>query len=119
MGLTTYELGNIGEGMAAEHLETHRYKVLRRNYRCTGGEVDIVAEDADGTLVFVEVKTRRSDAYGSPAQAVGKAKLRRIRKAIEAYCAKEQVPHDVQVRIDIIAITFGLGADIEHIEGVA
>ena len=62
-------LGAFGERLAAAHLEAKGYRIRARNYRCREGEIDIVAQDGD-TLVFVEVRTRRGDALGGPAESV-------------------------------------------------
>src|SRR5947209_7314149 len=69
-------IGRRGEEAAAEQLKAAGYRILARNYRCPSGEIDLVAEER-GVLVFVEVKTRSSAAYGSPRDAVTPAKRRK------------------------------------------
>jgi putative endonuclease len=95
-------VGRYGENVAARHLEDAGLRVLDRNWRSPSGELDIVA--LDGTeLVVVEVKTRRSDACGHPAEAVTELKLRRIRRL----AAEWLVAHDVHpsgIRIDVVAV---------------
>lgn len=76
--------GNIGENAARELLESEGYTVLRRNYRCPRGEIDIIAEK-DGVASFVEVKTRSSTDYGRPAEAVDYKKRKRIKLAAMAF----------------------------------
>jgi len=71
--------GKIGEAMAAAYLEAAGYRIVERNYRCPLGEIDLIALEGD-TLVFVEVKSRRSENYGLPQLAVGPGKQRRISK---------------------------------------
>lgn len=71
-------LGVKGEDLAAAYLEHAGLVIVERNFRCARGELDIIARDAD-TIVFVEVKTRRTAALGSPLEAVTRAKLARIR----------------------------------------
>jgi putative endonuclease len=71
-------LGERGEELAAAFLENAGLVILERNFRCPRGELDIIARDGD-TAVFVEVKTRRTAALGSPLEAVTRAKLARIR----------------------------------------
>ena len=71
-------VGRFGEQLAAEHLVTAGLTVLATNWRCRSGELDLVARDGD-VLVFVEVKTRTTLAFGDPAEAVGPAKAARIR----------------------------------------
>ena len=74
-------LGARGEDAAAAWYRDASYVVLDRNWRCAEGELDVVAQSADGTvIVFCEVKTRRSERFGSPFEAVGPAKQRRVRK---------------------------------------
>src|SRR5580698_3039074 len=112
------ELGRRGETLAAGHLSALGYRILERNWRCSRGEIDIVAFK-DGEVVFVEVKTRTSVAYGHPLEAITVAKLARLRRLAGAWC---QAHPDVRaaVRIDAIAIiapTRGL-VEIEHLERV-
>ncbi|MBQ4053400.1 MAG: YraN family protein [Clostridia bacterium] len=77
-------LGKKGERLVAEYLERQGYKILKKNYRTPFGEADIVALDGD-EIVFVEVKTRSSDKYGTPAEAVVKKKRMTYRKIAEYY----------------------------------
>ncbi|MDA8301494.1 MAG: YraN family protein [Actinomycetota bacterium] len=73
------EIGHRGEDLAAEWYEAHGYEVVARNWRCRAGELDIVARKGS-QLVFCEVKTRSSDSFGLPAEAVGYAKQARVRR---------------------------------------
>ena len=77
-------LGNAGERLAAERLRQAGYVVRATNYRYRAGEVDVVAEE-DGDIVFVEVKTRRGEAYGLPEEAVTPAKQRKLIAAAQTY----------------------------------
>jgi putative endonuclease len=72
-------LGRFGEDLAARRLTDAGYEILSRNWRCADGELDIVARDGT-TLAFIEVKTRSSVAFGSPAEAVTPVKAARIRR---------------------------------------
>src|SRR6266568_9231622 len=94
------ELGQIGETLAASYLTTRGWEIVDRNVRFREGEIDIVAARG-GILAFVEVKTRRSAAFGSPAEAVTWRKQRRIRTLASRYLA-EQHPGARAVRFDII-----------------
>lgn len=97
-------IGNLGEEMATAFLEGKRYRILERNFRCKGGEVDIVARDPkDKSLVFVEVKTRRDLSYGVPQLAVTPFKQRQISKAALTWLARNR-QQDVNARFDVIAI---------------
>ena len=112
-------LGRFGEQVAADHLEAAGLVVLDRNWRCETGELDLVAADGD-ELVVVEVKTRRSLAYGTPAEAVTWSKLARLRRLAAAWLDAHDV-HPGSVRIDVVAITVPRrgGPQVEHLVGVA
>ena len=111
------DLGAFGERVAAAHLEAKGYRIRARNFRCREGEIDIVAEDGD-SLVFVEVRTRRGDAFGSPAESVTEAKERRLLTVARAYLQQHNdVPPNQ--RIDVVAVKLSRGRllAVEHIEG--
>ena len=94
--------GKQGEDLAAAHLTEAGYRIVERNYRCVFGEVDIVAEDGE-TLVFVEVKSRRSDAYGDPQLAVGHEKQRKISRIAMNYLSERGL-EGRPARFDIVAV---------------
>ena len=94
--------------MAVQWYERNAHTVLARNWRCREGELDIVARCGD-TIVFSEVKTRSSHAYGSPAEAVGPAKQRKIRRLALLWLRAHEV-HAVELRFDVVAV---VGNDIE------
>ncbi|KQW07474.1 hypothetical protein ASC66_00165 [Leifsonia sp. Root4] len=122
-GRTTAEresqrLGRFGEQQAVRYLEAQGYRVLERNWRCRHGEIDVVAS-RDGVLVFVEVKTRTSAAFGHPFEAITVAKLRRMHVLARLWCeARPQARGSV--RLDVIGILAPIGEvpRIEHLEGV-
>jgi putative endonuclease len=95
--------GREGEDAAAAYLRTRGYRILERNYRCPPGEIDIIAEHA-GVLCFVEVKSRSSLAYGSPAEAVNRAKQRHITRAAAYYLQARRQGADVACRFDVVAV---------------
>ncbi len=110
--------GALGEEVAANFLIAHGYRILERNFRCKGGEVDLIARSpGDKALVFVEVKTRRTLSYGVPQLAVTPFKQRQISKAALTWLSKKAL-HDHNARFDVIAIL--LHSDnppqIEHIQ---
>lgn len=111
-------LGAFGERLAALHLEAKGYRILARNFRCREGEIDIVAQDGE-TLVFVEVRTRRGDALGGPAESVTAIKQSRLVTAATAYVqALTELPADQ--RIDVVAVQLSPGGRlvaIDHFEG--
>ena len=77
-------LGRTGERLAAEKLQNQGYRILERNFRCSYGEIDLVAEDVND-LIFVEVKTRRGSAYGLPEEAVTLRKRRKLTQVASYY----------------------------------
>ncbi|WP_430592677.1 YraN family protein [Humidisolicoccus flavus] len=111
------ELGITGEDAAARFLELKGYSILDRRWRCSHGEIDIVAANAHSTVI-VEVKTRRSLRFGSPFEAIVPSKLRRLRELAVLWSRAHQSRGPL--RIDIIGIVDGEeGFHIEHREAVA
>ncbi len=95
-------LGEIGEVLACKHLKRHGYAILERNYSTPIGEIDIVAEDGK-ILVFVEVKTRRSIAYGLPEEAINSKKIRKLIRLAQFYIRNKRL-YSKQMRFDIVSI---------------
>ena len=95
-------IGRYGEQLAAHHLHRTGLTLLARNWRCAAGEVDIVARDGD-VLVFCEVKTRRSDAYGAPAEAVTARKQMRLRTLALRWLDARGARAD-QLRFDVASV---------------
>jgi len=108
-------IGNRGEELAAAFLERNGLKIVERNFRCKGGEVDIIARDGK-TIVFIEVKSRRTLTYGVPQLAVTPFKQRQISKAALTWLSKNRL-HDTPARFDVIAILLenSYSHQIEHI----
>lgn len=110
-------LGRYGEDRACEYLNRLGYQILQRNARSKAGEIDIVATD-QGTLVFVEVKTRTSTSAGHPFQAITTGKLARIRRVAAEWCSTHKVPNS-QVRFDAIGVLVSGGrVSVEHLKQV-
>jgi putative endonuclease len=104
-------IGREAEQIAADYLEEHGYAILDRNYTFKHmGEIDIVAE-IDHTLVFIEVRFRRSRHYGSPEGSLTPRKLRTIRRVAEAWMAHHR-RRSGAVRFDMIAVEL-MGSDTE------
>lgn len=108
-GKAKKRLGGKGEHLAARHLKKLGYKILERNYRTPFCEVDIIAK-RDDVLCFCEVKTRNSDAFGAPSEAVNRSKQRLYIRAAHHYLRGKA---DVTVRFDIIEVFRG---EVNHIE---
>lgn len=115
--VNSQELGKWGEGVAANWLRKNQYRVLRQNYRATGGgEVDIVARHKPTkTLCFIEVKTRSSEKYGRPSLAVNKEKERLVIRGALSWLRLLNMP-DIAFRFDIIEIIASDPPEISMIE---
>jgi putative endonuclease len=95
-------LGRRGERAAEKHLRRNGYRIVARNFRAAGAEIDLVAVDGE-TLVFVEVKTRRNRDAGAPEEAVDECKQKQIRRAAEMFATRYRA-EDVTMRFDIVAV---------------
>lgn len=99
-------LGDKGEGLAASYLRKNGYKIIKQNFKTRIGEIDIIAMEED-TLVFVEVKTRESIAYGKPFEAVNYFKKRKIANVAMLYLKKlNEIP---PCRFDVVSIYYDRG----------
>ena len=103
-------IGAQGESDAADFLRQKGAQILQMNYRTPYGEIDVIAI-MDGVLVFCEVKRRSGNLHGSPAEAVTRAKQRKIIRAAEIYLARH--PAEMPVRFDVIEVQPGR---FNHIE---
>ncbi|CAA9379963.1 YraN family protein [uncultured Nocardioides sp.] len=111
-------LGAYGETLAARHLVAGGMVLLDRNWRCAGGEVDLLLRDGD-VLVACEVKTRSSLACGTPHEAVDAGKVARLRRVAEQWVAAQSAsPHDI--RVDLVAVLRPPRGPsvLEHVAGV-
>ena len=99
---TELPLGRRGERAAEKYLKRNGYRIVARNFRASGAEIDLVAIDGE-TLVFVEVKTRRSRSAGAPEEAVDERKQSRMRRAAEAFWVQYRVG-EMDLRFDIVAV---------------
>ncbi|MEG1761310.1 MAG: YraN family protein [Hydrogenoanaerobacterium sp.] len=108
-------IGNGGEDRAAEYLEDENYKIIQRNYNTGVGEIDIIAQN-DKYIIFAEVKTRSEASLETPAEAVTKAKQRRIIKTTQKYLSENSC--SLQPRFDVIEVITSEGAitGINHLE---
>jgi putative endonuclease len=111
-------LGRYGERVAARHLIEQGMVLLDRNWRCDAGEIDLVLRDGD-VLVVCEVKTRTSDACGTPHQAVTHEKLERL-KRLGLLWAEAHGVHPAETRIDLVAVHSPPrgAALVEHVPGL-
>ncbi|HEY7063997.1 MAG TPA: YraN family protein [Chloroflexota bacterium] len=107
-------VGTAGEALAAGWLERQGYRVLARNYRCRGGEVDVVADDR-GELVFVEVRTRRAGGLVGPEESVTRRKQERLVRAAEHYLQAHGAA-ERPWRVDLVAIEVSAGGRVQRVE---
>jgi putative endonuclease len=102
MSLMRISTGKRGEELAAAYLAEAGYRIVERNYRCIFGEIDIVAEERE-MLIFIEVKSRRSEAYGDPQLAVGHQKQKKISRIAMHYLEEKRLRHR-PARFDVVAV---------------
>lgn len=105
-------IGKLGEDIAAKYLESKGYKIIQRNFRCKQGEIDIIAQEENSILcdneqerkiVFIEVKTRKTPSFGTPAEAVNELKRKHITAVANYYIYTNKL-QDVDIRFDVIEI---------------
>jgi len=110
-------LGQHGEALAAQFLRRHGHRILYKNFRAPhGGEVDIVCRDKKHSeLVFVEVKTRTSEIFGAPAEAVDQKKRRLIIRGAMQWLRMLDKP-EITYRFDIVEVVIGPPLEIRHIQ---
>ena len=108
------ETGALGERIAREFLGENGYDILETNYRCPDGEIDIIARQRE-TLVFVEVRTKKSWSFGGPEESLTVRKQERLIKLAEQYGqSHDNLPETW--RIDVVAIKMGSSGKIDRIE---
>ena len=96
-------MGDAGEDLAAAALKKQGYKILERNYVTPLGEIDLIARQGQ-VVVFVEVKTRTTDRFGGPREAVHSAKQARLRRLADYYLKQKRLG-EVAVRFDVVGVT--------------
>lgn len=96
-------VGTFGESVAVRALKNAGYKILDINYRCKLGEIDVIAREG-GTLVFVEVKARRSNRFGNPKMAVTQKKQRKVSMVALEYLKRNGIS-DEKARFDVVAVS--------------
>ena len=111
-------LGRYGEQLAVRHLADAGLAIVATNWRCAQGEIDIVARERD-VLVICEVKTRRTDAFGTPAEAVTRTKADRLRRLAMLWLRDHPSGVDLDVRFDVVSVLLPRagGPAVEHLRG--
>ena len=101
--MSTKVLGAYGEALASQYLQAQGYRILEANFRCKLGEIDLIAQDGN-VICFVEVKTRRSLAYGQPFEAVHSFKIRKLTRLALIYLKYKFQSIEVPCRFDVVSI---------------
>jgi putative endonuclease len=116
MTRATNAVGSYGERVAARTVVAAGMLILDRNWRCAEGELDIIALDGT-TIVFCEVKTRRGNGFGTPAEAVNHLKVRRLRTLAACWLAAHPGIRG-EIRFDVLSVLVPLrgAAQVEHIK---
>ena len=97
------ETGSRYELLAAAYLEQQGFHIIEKNYRCRGGEIDLIAKEGN-VLCFVEVKYRAGRGAGLAEEAVTPAKWRKIRRTAQYYLMERRLPADGLYRFDVVAV---------------
>jgi putative endonuclease len=111
-------LGDFGEQLACEFLRSRGLQILDRNWRCRSGELDVVAADG-AVLVGCEVKTRTSDRFGTPLEAITPAKAGRLHRLIQLWAVHHEFRY-AALRVDVVAVVAPAdrAPTVEHVAGV-
>jgi len=112
---TRIDIGKRGETLAISFLKKNGYRIIESNFRCRYGEIDIIAQDGK-TVAFIEVKTKTSNRFGSPTQAVDSRKQRQVSKTALAYISQKRLTN-YSARFDVVGINIkGSNSEIELIK---
>jgi len=95
-------LGQKGEEIACKTLEENGYRLLDKNFRCKQGEIDVIADDR-GVICFIEVKSRSSEAFGLPEEAIDRRKQRKLWAAAMIYLEKKKIKSK-DMRFDVVSV---------------
>ena len=110
-------IGCQAEEMAAEYLAKKGYLIIARNYRTLYGELDIVCEKGND-IVFVEVRSKSTKAFGYPEESITARKIERIRRSALVYLSQESRNRYRRILFDVVAVELNTGQpEIRHIEG--
>lgn len=108
------KLGQLGEKIAENLLVSYGYIIREKNYRCPLGEIDIIAEDK-ADLVFLEVRTKTSLAYGTPHDSITRSKQQRLRR-IAAYYLNQINQSETSCRFDVVLIQMKENSQVQDLE---
>lgn len=114
MKISNKTIGDLGESIAEEYLSYIGYKIITKNFRCKIGEIDLIGIDKK-YLCFIEVKTRRSEKYGLPCEAVNYKKMKKIYKVANIYILKNKI-YNYNFRFDIVEIRLNIRQNTKSIK---
>ena len=103
MGWFSQKMGQQKEQQAAVWLKTQAISIVAQNFRCKGGEIDLIGLDKNHTLIFFEVKYRQNTTYGSAAEFVTPQKQQRLMQCAQSYLQKHAGYHDYEMRFDVLS----------------
>ncbi len=109
--------GKLGENIALEYAQQQGYQIIQRNFRCKSGEIDLIAQDKH-IVVFIEVRTKTSDAYGPAYNMVTYSKQQQVKRVALHYISERNLVN-TQFRFDVIGITFEPNSDryqLDHLQ---
>lgn len=110
-----YPKGKLGEGIASKFLHKKGYKVLEQNFQTRYGELDLICTN-NNEIIFVEVKLKIGERYGTPEEMVGKRKLSQVQKTAESYLQKNYRLRELVPRIDVVAIVLNEDNSVNRID---
>ncbi|WP_458126364.1 YraN family protein [Paenibacillus sp. Z3-2] len=117
MKLTRQQKGRLGEEAACRWLRENDYRIIRQNWRCRSGEIDIIAS-CEGLIVFVEVRSRSGAAqYGTPQESVDMRKMQQVRSTASVYLQMTGEA-DLQIRFDVIAVMLNQTGDVVSVDHI-
>ena len=114
--MNNWKFGDAGEDLACRYLEKQGYEILERNKHYSKFcEIDIIAK-IKKTVIFVEVKTRKTDSFGTPFEAITRTKYENIKKGVQFYLSENKIK---DYRIDVIGITLKPEIQINHLKNIS
>ncbi len=108
-------LGESGERVAALYLQDHGYRMIAHNFRTQLGEIDLIAQDSDG-LAFIEVRTRRGDAFGAPEESLTPTKRARLLTVAHEFLEQHAEYVECPWRVDLVAIEIGPHGNLARVD---
>lgn len=110
---TTRQIGQTTENQAHLFLQKHGLKLITRNYSCRLGELDLVMQDTNGDIVFVEVRYRKNNLFGSSAESITDTKRKKLLNTASYYLQQQHLYEKVGCRFDVIAITAKANQEVD------